>query len=253
MMMLEIKVKSRFKAMNHEMVFGLPSPVSIYSFLNTVLNAFNLMENNKITYDEYYKDKFYYLVRECKLVKDANNSPVQKRSVFRLENKARAKTILDTPIGFIDASIFVKWNYEEELNSEEKEMIKKRVRFLGNLPKELKLYFHKQHSDENEEAFIRRVLKKSGGKLVYPEPIKNKGKLILDEIIDKTFNEAEIYPSTIGYRVITETNSPLKNKHFFVEPLLGLINIKSVYQLNTDDFKNKSFQLKEKADIIYFS
>ena len=255
MKLIELHVRSKANGLNHEMVYGAVSPFSIYGFLNFVMNYDALIEGENLDYEDFVKNRFFYVIRRAELLKSLNGIPIQKRSVIRIEE---TDTVLDTPVIYNDISIFIETDMsknELEKFTKEAEEIKKRARFMG-FPMDyfqIRYFSYEKGKYGDYNHFLKSVFRERKGRLVFKENIESKGKDILKEIIHKTSttnkNKTEIFPTTLGYRLFGEEKDfNLPFKHRFAEPLMGLVNVKSVFGI--DNFEDKYFQLKESKDYI---
>jgi len=255
MKLIELHIKSKANGLNHEMVYGAVSPFGIYGFLNFVMNYDSLLEGEKLDYDDFVKNRFFYVIRKAELLKSGDGNLIQKKSVLRTEG---ADTIFDTPIVYTDVSVFIETDMSkndlENFANDSKE-IKNKARFMGFFMDyfNIRYYEYEKEKDEDYNNFLKKVFRQRKGRLVFKEKILNQREKILDEIIQKTAlkneNGTKIFPTTIGYRMFGEKKDfNLPFKHKFAEPLIGLVNVKSVFGI--EDFTDKYFQLQEKDDYV---
>lgn len=246
--LIEFKIKGKIKAFNHELVYGAPSPFSLYLFLNRVINDDILQKEGSLKRKHYIQNKFYYLIREAKLLKSNHgNVIIQKRSVYRLERDV--KSLLDIPVAYVDLSIVLEANENENIEKRiNLRKLKNQIRFMGYLPKyfDIKIYsYDKEDKNITYNDFLKKTFRKIRGRLIFKEEFSN-----VDDFFEKLKDkENPKIPTTIGYRLFGDIKDlKLFKKHSFAEPLLGLVNFKSVFSLN--DFSNKYFQFLEKDDLI---
>ena len=256
MKLIELHIKSKANGLNHEMVYGAVSPFSIYGFLNFVMNYDILLDGDKLDYDDFVKEKFFYVIRKAQLLKSSNNNLMQKRSVIRTEN---TNTIFDTPIVYTDISIFVETDMSSnDLDNFVKDApeIKNKARFMGFFMDyfNIRYYEYNKERDKDYNSFLKRIFRQRKGRLVFRENIQSNNAEILNEIINKTAlkneNNTKIFPTTTGYRMFGEEKDfNLPFKHRFAEPLIGLVNVKSVFGLK--DFEDKYFQIQEQNNCVF--
>jgi len=255
MKLIELHIKSKANGLNNEMIYGAVSPFSIYGFLNFVMNYDILAEGDKLDYDDFVKNRFFYVIRKAELLKSGNGNLIQKRSVIRKEN---TDTIFDTPIVYTDVSVFIETDMSKnDLENFVKDAaeIKNKARFMGFFMDyfNIRYYEYNKEADKEYNNFLKKVFRQRKGRLIFKENISNNNAEILDEIINKTAlkneNNTKIFPTTIGYRLFGEEKDfNLPFKHKFAEPLIGLVNVKSVFGI--EDFTDKYFQLQEKDDYV---
>jgi len=238
--MFEIRLKGTANAMETQNLFGL-SPLSVGLFLVSAINGDAKLENRKFTFED-YDIPFYMIIRKIEGIGNTDGKSLYSPKVYSLkrsvqitgEGKAKTKggiktyeTILDRPMVNYDISVVVPDDsYLESVKSSLNRESFDFVRFMGHMPSQVKIR-------EGVESLTDKI----GGYLVYERPLKEKNvKAYIDEIQYPNEEKTRVLPAVLGYLFLEEAPEKTIRKgveydSWFAEPLFGLVNVKSIYQL----------------------
>jgi len=238
--MFEIRLKGTANAMETQNLFGL-SPLSVGLFLVSAANGEAKIQNKKFTFEN-YDIPFYLIIRKIERVGNTERESLYSPKAYLLrrsvqvtgEGKAKSKggiktyeTVLDRPMVNYDISIVVP--NDDYLDSVKESLDKESfdfVRFMGHAPSQVKIR-------ENVESLTDKI----GGDLVYERPLKEKSvKAYVDEIQYPNEEKTRVLPAVLGYLFLEKAPEKTIRKgveydSWIAEPLFGLVNVKSVYQL----------------------
>ena len=225
--MVAIELKGKMKALQTQYAYGL-SLFGVYGYLTSLLNKTKLSNKQKLEKED-YNFEFGILIKKLKSL-GKHKYGMTKYNHLKSAERVGVKSIMDTPKMFYHIVLLLKYDtkarFEEEVARVDSKFLIKKLKthkFMGYFPD-----FVKVKEIDN--------LKQIGGYITWDEDYEN-----IDEFFEKLSfaneNKTQIYPTVLGYKktmMIDNQTIIRDNNQFEVaygEALMGLVNLKSVYQM----------------------